>query len=97
MIPLVKIGLSVLFLACLLPMPYSYFQIVRVIGLLGFCLLAYDAHDKQNTNTAIFFLVSAIVINPILKVPLGRNLWNLLDVIWASILLYQLKKLRNEH
>ena len=78
-------------------MPFSYFQVVRVLGLLGFSLLAYDAYKKQHINMAIFFLVSAIVINPILKVPLGRNLWNVLDVIWASILLYQLNGSRNEH
>jgi len=38
----------------------------------------------------LFFYVwaaSALLINPFFKIALGRNLWNIIDVAWAAILL----------
>jgi len=67
-----------------------------VLAMCGFALLALNAYQKQDYNFTIFFLVSTAIINPIFKVSLDRSAWNILDVIWAIILLYQLNKSRNE-
>lgn len=83
---IVKIVLSVLFLICLADMPYGYFQIVRFLGMVGFGYLAYVEYEIENKNWAIFYVCSAILINPIVKISLGRELWNIVDVIWAIIL-----------
>ncbi len=73
-------------------MPYTYFQLVRTIGMIGFALLAYHEKENNNNQMAIFYILSALIINPIFKVTLGRTLWNLIDVIWAIILLISLKR-----
>ncbi len=54
--------------------------------MLGFGLLASDNYQK-NKIWFIIWLSSAILINPILKINLGRFLWNVIDVIWAIILI----------
>jgi hypothetical protein len=80
---LLKIGLIIAFLSCLLDMPYGYFMLVRFVGMIGFGLLAIEAKNKGDNIMFLIFTVSAILINPIVKIPLGRSLWNALDVIWA--------------
>jgi hypothetical protein len=83
---IIKIVLSILFLVCLLDMPYGYFQLVRFLGMVGFAILAYNNYQKNQTLFVIW-LASAILINPIFKIALGRGLWNVVDIIWAIVLL----------
>ena len=35
----------------------------------------------------ITVIISAILINPIFKISLGRELWNIIDIVWAIILI----------
>jgi FtsH-binding integral membrane protein len=82
-----KIGLALLFLGCLADMPYGYFQFVRFVGMIGFGVLAFQEKEKGNDGFFIFWLLSAVLINPIFKISLGRGLWNTVDVIWAVVLI----------
>ncbi len=68
-------------------MPYGYFQLVRLIGMFGFILLAYYDSQKSNKLFMILWICSAILINPLFKIALGRTIWNTIDVIWAIILI----------
>ena len=43
---IIKVILSLLFFLCLADMPYGYYQIVRFAGLVGFAILAYQAHEQ---------------------------------------------------
>ena len=81
----IKIILSILFLVCLLDMPYGYFQLVRFLGMVGFAILAFKNYQK-NQGFFVLWLASAILINPIFKISLGRDIWNIIDVIWAILL-----------
>jgi hypothetical protein len=36
----IKLTLSTLFLLCLADLPYGYYELVRIVGLIGFSLLA---------------------------------------------------------
>lgn len=87
---ILKLLLTVLFLCCLLDMPYGYFQLVRFIGMIGFIILAYNDRNSENKMLFITWICSAVLINPIIKIPLGRTIWNVVDVIWAFILLITL-------
>lgn len=85
-----KIILSVLLICCLLKMPYAYFQFVRFIGMAIFLLLAFSDKDKDNKTLMIIWLLSAVLIQPFLKVALGREIWNIIDVVWAIILIFSI-------
>ena len=85
----IKIILSILLLTCLFDMPYGYYQLIRFLGMVGFGILAYN-HYKKNETWFVVWLASAILINPILKIYLGRELWNILDVVWALLLIISL-------
>jgi len=84
-VSIIKIGLAILFVICLTDMPYGYFQLVRFIGVIGFLYLAFNEHQRKNWK--MFYIISAILINPIFKISLGRGLWNIIDVAWSVILI----------
>lgn len=77
----IKLTLAVLLFICLIDMPYGYYQLVRISGLIGFSILAYKASEKQNKTEMIIFVGLALLFQPFIKVALGRQIWNILDVI----------------
>lgn len=92
---IIKLGLATLFFICLLDMPYGYFQIVRISALIGFSLLAYYANINENKTEMIIYIGLAILFQPIIKIALGRTMWNIVDVIvglWLINLVLKVKK-----
>ncbi|MDB9755930.1 hypothetical protein OAB20_06560, partial [Winogradskyella sp.] len=81
-----KVVLAILFVGCLFDMNYGYYQLVRFFGMIGFGILAFDNYEKNKT-WFIIWLSSAILINPIFKIALGREIWNIIDIIWAILLI----------
>lgn len=81
---IIKIVLSVLFLVCLLDMPYGYFQLVRFLALAGFAILANQANQKNDQTGTFVYIALAVLFQPLIKIPLGRGIWNIVDVIVAA-------------
>ena len=83
----IKIVLTILFLLCLLDMPYGYFQIVRFAGLVGFGILAFQANETKQKEMTIIFVGLALLFQPFFKIALGRQMWNIVDVIVSIFLI----------
>ncbi|MDR1518037.1 MAG: hypothetical protein LBS52_08100 [Dysgonamonadaceae bacterium] len=81
MINAVKIILAALFFVCLLDMPYGFYQFVRFAGMIGFAFLAYQANEEKNQAETFIFVGLALLFQPFFKIALGRELWNVVDVI----------------
>lgn len=64
-------------------MPYGFYELVRFLALLGFVLLAYKSYERQETEMAIVYVGLAILFQPLIKISLGRELWNIVDVVVA--------------
>ena len=84
---IIKSSLSLLFFLCLTDMPYGYYQLVRFLALVGFLVLAYSSFKNNKIEIAILYVVLAILFQPFFKVTLGREIWNLVDVIVGCWLL----------
>ena len=85
---IIKIGLAILLFLCLLKMPYGYYQMVRVVSMIGFGILALSAkEDKERW----IYIVLWLLFQPFIKVALGRVLWNVVDVVVAIGLLINIK------
>ena len=93
---IIKIGLSLLLLICLINMPYGYCQLVRFLCLIGFIFLAYDAKQNNKDIEMIVFIILAILFQPLIKISFGRTIWNIVDVIVAIGLLLSLFATRNK-
>lgn len=88
----IKITLSLLLFLCLLDMPYGFYQLVRFVALVGFGYLAFQANKGGKENEMFIYGALALLFQPIVKIPLGRELWNIVDVIVGAGLLISLRK-----
>lgn len=94
---IIKIGLAILMFGCLLDMPYGYYQFVRFAALIGFGILAYQANQQEKQTETIVYGALALLFQPFFKVSLGREIWNVVDVIVGiGLLLSLFKKQKNE-
>ncbi len=77
----IKIVLAILLFLCLADMPYGFYQFVRFAGLIGFAILAYQAHEQGRQTEMIIYGGLALLFQPFFKIALGREMWNIVDVI----------------
>lgn len=77
----IKIAIAILFFLCLADMPYGYYQFVRLAGLVGFAILAYQALEQDKQKEMIIYGGLALLFQPFFKIALGRQIWNIVDVI----------------
>ena len=77
-------------LLCLAPMPYGYYMLVRFFATVIFGLMAYRYHQEKKENLMITFGALAVLFQPLIKIPLGRTVWNVVDVVIAVVLIIQL-------
>jgi hypothetical protein len=84
---LIKIALAVLLLICVIPLPYGYYQLIRFMAVVGFAILAYYEYERKNIPLVIVFAGLMILFQPLGKIPLGREVWNIVDMFVAAWLL----------
>ena len=68
-------------------MPYGFYQFVRFAGMVGFAILGYQANQQGRQTELIIYVGLALLFQPFFKVALGRELWNIVDVVVAIGLL----------
>ena len=81
---IVKVGLIIVLMLCLLDMPYGYYQFVRISSFVGLGFLTYREYQEKNIG---IFLIGAILFNPIIKLNLGRQVWQIVDATFSIVLL----------
>ena len=62
-------------------MPYGYYLFVRFAGLVGFAILAYQAHEQGRQTEMIIYCGLALLFQPFFKIALGREIWNIVDMV----------------
>lgn len=77
----IKLILTILLFVCLLDMPYGYYQFVRFVALVGFGILAYKANEQGRQTEMIIYSGLALLFQPFFKIALGREIWNIVDVV----------------
>lgn len=78
-----KFIMAILLLLCLAPMPYGYYQLVRVVAMIAFAIMAYQYYEKEKVSLLIIFCGLCLLFQPFIKVALGRVMWNVVDVVVA--------------
>ena len=71
-------------------MPYGYFQLVRFVALVGFAILAYTANEQGQKTETIIYVCLGILFQPFFKIALGRQIWNIVDVVVGIALIISL-------
>lgn len=86
---------ALMLLICLLELPYGAYILIRFIAVIAFCYFAYSAHQSDNEARMVLFIVLALLVQPFFRLPLGRGIWIIVDVVIASYLLYLAFKKNN--
>jgi hypothetical protein len=68
-------------------MPYGYYQLVRFLGMFGFAILAYKSYEQEAIIEVIIYIALALLFQPLVKIALGRFIWNIIDVTVAIFLI----------
>ncbi len=87
----IKLLLALLLFICLADMPYGYFQFVRFISCIVFAYLAYE-ENLIKSKLVLVYVALAVLFQPFFKISLGRELWNIVDVIVAVFLIRTILK-----
>jgi uncharacterized integral membrane protein len=83
----IQIASAILLLLCLLPMPYGFYTIVRLAMTIISGYLAYDYYTHNKKELAVTFSIIAVLFQPFIKLALGREMWQVVDVVVAILLL----------
>ena len=73
--------LAILLFTCLAPMPYGYFQLIRLVALFAFTFFSYTEFKNGRKSLGITFFALAVLFQPFIKIALGRDIWNSIDII----------------
>lgn len=95
----IKLILATLFFLCLANMSYGYYQLIRMIALIGFVILAYQVYYQKRKVEMIIYLGLALLFQPFFKVALGREIWNVVDLIvglWLILSVYINRKIKRK-
>lgn len=90
-----NIAVALALLVCLLPMPYGYYTLVRLVAMVLFGILSFGFFARHNTPLYLLCAFMACLFQPLVKFPLGREMWMLVDVVAAGLLLWLTFRQRN--
>lgn len=86
-------AISLMLLVGAFPMPYGYYTLLRVSTFVVFGLLAYDVSLRRKVLPWVLGSM-ALVFNPFIKVHFSKEVWAVIDVISAVILVATIKYTR---
>ena len=95
---LIRISLAVLLLLCLGDMPYGFYILVRILTTIFALTLVFNFFEQKKNEIAFFWCAVALIFQPLIKIPLGKELWNIVDVIVAvAIIILIIKDYKNRN
>lgn len=73
-------------------MPYGYYFILKVLVFLSCLKNIYLIYENSKILNNIFWILFgvAILYNPIIKIPLGKPIWTIVNIITIIIFVYLL-------
>ena len=84
---LLVVGIAALAIA-LLPLPYGYYMLLRVVMCGLFSYLAYLSWRSGGQESTWLFGFFAAIYNPFVPLHLGREVWVLVNIATIGLLAY---------
>lgn len=89
---IIYINSALLFLA-VLPFPYGYYTLVRIVTASAFIRIAVVEYKKDASSVMIWVLILvAILFNPIIPIHLTKPIWMPLNIAASIFLLFYNKR-----
>lgn len=83
---------SLLF-ASVFPWPYGYFTFLRIVSFATFALGGTVLYRSESGSMAVLFALLAVLFNPLYPIHLPRELWSVIDLGAALLLVVQARAL----
>jgi hypothetical protein len=80
LIPIVALGVA------LLEMPYGYYQLLRVLVFCVAAYLAFESAKRSETSWAWVLGGIALIYNPLVRLALGRDIWEVVNIATIGVL-----------
>ncbi|WP_300977551.1 DUF6804 family protein [Flavobacterium sp.] len=75
---------------CLANIPYGLYQFTRFIAMIRFAYLGCPSNQHTNKNEIFIYIGLTLLFQPLVKIALGRTIWNIVDFIIGVGLLLSL-------
>ena len=82
---------AIMLLIAILPLPYSYYPVLRIVVTGSTAFAAFYFFNKNDSQSGIMLALMAILWNPIFPIYLDKTLWVPLDIA-AAIYMYIVSK-----
>ena len=79
--------------AAILPLPYGYYTILRIVVCGAFAWAALIAFDRNVNILPWAFIVLAIIFNPVIKIHFSKEMWAIIDFASGVVLLLSRKRI----
>lgn len=79
---------SVVLLVAIAKMPYGFYIVLRILTTITCGVICYVAYNTKKIKSVIVAGLLAIVYNPLFKVPLGRDIWIIVNLISLPIIIH---------
>ncbi len=73
--------LAFLVLIAIFPLPYSYYEVLRVAVCLGVVFIVIKEWNSLDTTTKAILAVIAILFNPFSPIYLSKMVWVVIDLV----------------
>ena len=80
-------AVSAMLLIALAPMPYAYYEILRIVVFGTFGYLSYIAVKQRQHVKVVLLMLPALIFNPIIPLHFDKMVWVFIDVTGAVALL----------
>ena len=77
-----------LLLFAVLPLPYVYYQLLRIVVTLIAAVNAYKFYEDNQMAWVLVFGIIALIWNPIFPIYMDKSAWMVLDIIGAGIFFF---------
>ena len=74
-----------LLLVALLPLPYFYYQLLRIVVTVVAAIYTYSFYKDNQIPKAIMFGVIVLIWNPIFPIYMDKSVWMILDIVGAVV------------
>lgn len=88
---IIRLIASILLLIALSKQPYSFYTILRICVFVTGAFGAYLSHQSKSDNWLWIFGAIALIFNPIFPIYLEREIWAVIDIVTAIVLIISIK------
>ncbi|HLR18119.1 MAG TPA: DUF6804 family protein [Alcanivoracaceae bacterium] len=83
---LINVAAAMLFIA-VLPLPYGYYMLLRLVATVVFAWGAYLSYNRGKQNQAVLLGLLVLLYNPIILITFSKIIWTIINICSAIYLL----------